>query len=117
MHNNTKFNQIKADFAFALLNHLRHPKLRIAKIEAAYVCHLIGATKEHGHISWQDIQRAIWLSGALGDTANLLHAAGRDHVGAFSAEQVAELQRLHELYSLALKRKTRAVMSQIADLI
>jgi len=117
VHSNTKFNQIKADFAFALLNHLRHPKLRIAQIEAFYVCHLISAATEHKHISWQDIQRAVQLSGADQRTANLLYAAGKDHFGVLSAEQVAELQRLHELYSLALKRKTRAVMSQIAELI
>jgi len=111
------FHQMKADFAFALHNHLHNPKLRIAQIESAYVCHLISAAEQRCCISWQDVQRAIWLSGALGHTANLLDAAGRDHIGILSEEQVAELLRLHELYSFALKRKTRAVMKQIADMI
>jgi len=117
MHSDAKFNQIKADFAFALLNHLRHSKVRIAQIEAAYVCHLISAAEQQGHISWQDIQRAVQLSGADQRTANLLYAAAKDHFGALSAEQVEELRRLSELYNVALKRKTRAVLSQIADMI
>jgi hypothetical protein len=117
MHSDSKFNRIKADFAFALLNHLRHPTVRIAQIEATYVCHLINAAEQQGHISWQDIQRAVQLSGADQRTANLLYAAAKEHFGALSAEHVQELRKLYELYNLALKRKTRAVLSQIADMI
>jgi len=121
MYSAFKFNNAKAELAYALLN---NPDDRILKIEATFLRHLLSAAAKQGFIADQDIQVAIENSGvfdlneeAADKMIEYLWNVGDDYVGALSPTQAQELRKLRNLCLRAVERGDADALAQIAELI
>jgi len=122
MYSAFKFNNAKAELAYALLN---NPDDRILKIEATFLRHLLSAAADRGQVTPDDVYRAVESSGAFdldldeGEKDKIiadLWNIGDNYVGALSPAQAQELRKLRHLCLRANNGDLDAMMT-IADMI
>jgi hypothetical protein len=123
MYSNSRFNCAKINMVHSFFS---KPLDHADRVEYAFLRSLLSAAAQRGHISDQDIQRAIEDSGAcdlnlsddekdkiIADLWNI----GDNYVGALSARQAQELRELRNLCLRAQQRGDADALKEIADLI
>ena len=123
MYSNFKFNQAKAELAFAFTH---KPTDSMGQVEIAFLRALLSAAAQRGCVTLDDIYRAVERSGVFdldldeGEKDKIvadLWNIGDNYVGALSPAQAAELRRLRKLCILAAATGDQDALSQIAELI
>jgi len=123
MYSAFKFNQAKAELAFAFTH---KPTDSMGQVEIAFLKALLTVAAQRGQVTPDDVYRAVEASGAfdldLSDdekdkiVADLWNI-GDNYVGALSARQAAELRRLRKLCLLAAATGDQDALAQIAELL